>query len=179
MLQSLCSLWWLLVPPSFFPLRHFIESSSRARVWKGTNDFFSIAIVVWICWFPPNPPPSEPSRVVYQFQSIIFQSGRREISSLVSLQECSNGFMSEKHFSQIPYHPATILSRQQICRFQSFSFSLVFREIVYGTRLRIRYHDLDVLAFPSLHSVSRSIQCCPITHRLIPWVFVCLQPHHN
>lgn len=121
--QSLCS-WWFSNPrSSFFSPRHFIQSWLRDERESKIRIQIHRHRIIENCWISLSTHP----RMVSAYRQSESESG--SISTLVSLsyglnnvKECSNGFMSDKHFLQSSYHEPTIAyQRQQIDRFQSFS----------------------------------------------------------
>lgn len=163
--------------------RHFIESSSKEsrvelatkRVAKKANDLN----LIQICWFVASPFRSlswhqelvvsvtmQSNPIQYNHES---DKHRQCRLSWEMWKNVSNGFMSEKHFSRIPYHPSTILSRQKISRFQSFLLFHSFFVKIYKKRdwevliTILTYSFVISTCCWCFYCVSGSTQCCLIS----------------
>lgn len=108
--------------------RHFIESSSKAEL-KSSEKHKMIFFHFYRnqrSKYADSSPPDITHWGLFVSVSIHILIRETKNASSMSLQECSNGFMSEKHFLRISYHSATILSHNKSAVFKVFLFHSFF-----------------------------------------------------
>lgn len=160
--EAASTLHWIIIRESRVEL-----ATSR----KKAND----SDLIQICWFVASPSRFELALRVGCIRNHAIQSypisdnHRRCRLGWEMWKNFCNGFMSEKHFSRIAYHPSTILSRLKICRFQTF---LLFHSFFVKTYKKRDWELLITILTYSFvistccwccYGVSGSSQCCPIT----------------
>lgn len=164
-LPLFCRFWQSCLDTSLN--HHWKSRDELGTSSKKANDLDHIQI----CWFTASP-----SEVWVDFESCISYHAILSYiwqTSSVSFRwemwkNFSNGFMSEKHFSRIPYHPSTILSQWKICRFQTFLLFDSFFVKIYKKRdwelliAILTYSFVISTCCWWCYGVSGSTQCCLI-----------------